>query len=340
MGLVAAIEDIDVREDGFGARRIEIDPEAGRVEVLSLAAELSTPGAEQAIRARAAALSNARLSGVMPIVAISRGAQGLSVSSAAADGVTLADLLAALEFRTIKLADEALLELAGDVVRAVAAVHAAGAVHGALAPAHVIVRRTGGAALSGAVFGDALQALQWNRERLWRSFGVALPPSASLPRFDHRADVTQLGALVIAILLRRPLAAGEYPRCAADLVNSATAGICGSAVSGSALRMWLQQVLQLHPKAMFASAVDAAHVFTAASASVPNRRAAAQAVHAAVRQLCGGGSPVEPPVIAPSPALTPVMMPVPPAAVLAPPPPAAPRRFTLLRNVFPALRAN
>jgi hypothetical protein len=261
----------------------------------------------------------------------------LSISSAVADGVALGDLLAALEFRTIKLPDEALVELAGEVVRTVAAVHAAGMVHGALAPGHVVVLRRGGAALSGAVFGDALQALQWNRERLWRSFGVALPPSASLPRFDQRADVTQLGALVAAILLRRPLAANEYPRGAADVVDAATGGICGSVALGSALRMWLQQVLQLHPKAMFSSAVDAAHVFTAASATVPNRRAAVQALQSVVRQLCGGESPIEAPVEATLPSPAPVVHPVAPSTAAVA---AHPRRFTLLRNVFPALRAN
>src|SRR5688500_3241434 len=235
-------QDLGAREDGFGTRRLADDPDAGRVEVLALSPDLSTPAAEQAIRARAARLADIRGAGVAAIVGISRSAQGLSVTTALPEGITLADVLAALEFGTVKLPDDALVELAGETVRALAAVHAAGAVHGALSPSHVIMRRGGGIALSGAVFGDALQALQFNRERLWRAFGVALPPSASLPRFDQRADVTQLGALAIAILLRRPLAATEYPKSAAELVNAATAGLCGNPAFGSALRMWLQQV--------------------------------------------------------------------------------------------------
>ncbi len=204
----AAAPDLGVREDGFGTRRIADDPESGRVEVLALSPELSTPAAEQAIRARAARLADLTLSGVAPVVRISRSADGLAMATAVPEGISLADVLAALEFQTVKLPDEALVELAGETVRAVAAMHAAGAVHGALSPSHVILRRGGGVALSGAAFADALQSLQFNRERLWRAFGLALPPSASLPRFDQRADVTQLGALVIAILLRRPRAAG------------------------------------------------------------------------------------------------------------------------------------
>ena len=58
--------------------------------------------------------------------------------------------------------------------------------------------------LTDAVFGPALEGLGRNREQLWREFGLALPASASLPRFDQRSDVTQVGAVVLAIAIRRP----------------------------------------------------------------------------------------------------------------------------------------
>ena len=280
------------RRDGFGARVIEVDRQAGRIEVLALSPPLATPAAEAAIRTRAARLADGQASMLAAVLRIGREGPALSITSTAPEAVTLADLLAALEFGTVTLPDEAVLELAGATIGSVSALHAlpGSPAHGALNPAHVLLRREGGVLLTGAIFGDALQALECNREQLWRTFGIALPPSASVPRFNQRADVTQLGALVLAILLRRTLAAAEYPKSAADL--AAAAGALAAADSrGSALRMWLQQALQLHPKAAFASAIDAAQAFGEAMAPVRGRRAGAQALRAVVTQLCSAARP-------------------------------------------------
>ena len=120
-----------------------------------------------------------------------------------------------------------MLELAGSVVKAVAALHRlpSGLAHGAVTPAHIVLAADGSAVLTDSVFGAALESLEWNREKLWREFHVALPASASLPRFDQRADVTQLGAVVLAIALGRRLRDDEYPRSAADLVIAATSDL-------------------------------------------------------------------------------------------------------------------
>ena len=285
MSVQASLNAGDVRQDGFGVRRLEQFPDAGRVEVLRVSDLFANPAAEQAIRARAARMATARPASLAPVVGLSRSGQTLSIAMTAPEGVTLADLLSSLEFGTVTLPDEAVLELSGGIVRAVAELHAApGApAHGALSPAHVLLRRDGGVLLTGAMFAEALQSLQYNREQFWRSFGIALPPSASLPRFDQRTDVTQLGALILAILLRRPLQASEYPRGIHDLVNTATDT---QGPFGSAMRMWLQQTLQLHAKAMFASAVDAARAYDELFAR-NKRRAGLQALQSAIRQLCG-----------------------------------------------------
>lgn len=279
----------DTRRDGFGTRRVDNDPQSGRIEVLDVAPALAAPVAEQAIRARASRFTDGKASMLTPVYRIARAGERLSIISAAPEGVTLADLLAALEFGTVALSDQALLELAGVTIRAVASMHQlpGAPVHGALSPAHVVLCREGGVLLTGALFGDALEALQRNREQLWREFGLALPPSASLPRFDQRADVTQLGALVLAILMRRTLTAAEYPRGIADLVTTATANVADSGTCSSGLRMWLQQTLQLHPKATLGSAADAARAFTDATGEVSGRRAGAQALQLVIRQLCG-----------------------------------------------------
>src|SRR6185436_14123614 len=89
------------------------------------------------------------------------------------------------------LTDAAMLELAAAVIRALAAVHGlpGGIAHGAVSPSHILITPEGAAVLTDGEFGGALETLEKNREQLWREFGLALPPSASLPRFDQRADV-------------------------------------------------------------------------------------------------------------------------------------------------------
>lgn len=192
------------------------------------------------------------------------------------------------------MTDQAILELCAATIRAVASLHELPGApeHGALSPAHVLFCRDGRVLLTGALFGGALEGLQWNREQLWREFGLALPPSASLPRFDQRADVTQLGALVLAALVRRTLTPAEYPRGISDLVTMATASFAGSPTCSSGLRMWLHQALQLHPKATLASAADAARAFAVVVRDVTGRRAGALALQAIVRQLCGESASV------------------------------------------------
>jgi hypothetical protein len=258
--------------DGLGERSVLMQPPHGRLEVLTLAPALAShAAAEPAIRARAERMAFIAAPAVAAVRRVERDATGVRVFADAAAGVRLSDFLARLESNAAVLPHAAMLELAGSVIRALAALHRLpnGFAHGALTPAHIVLAGDGSAVLTDSVFGAALESLEWNREKLWREFGVALPAAASLPRFDQRADVTQLGAVILAIALRRPLRDDEYPRCAADLVLAATPD--AAAPAASALRMWLQQALQLHPRSMFASAVEAERAF-ADIASAPGLR--------------------------------------------------------------------
>jgi hypothetical protein len=254
---------------GLGSRRLVDDPRWGAAEALELIPELSTIAAERAIRTRA---TSQRESGIArddgPVAAVHevrRVGDTLVVVSSVHDGVRLSDLLGALEKGTLTLTDVAILDLATAVVRAMQWLHdrPGSHVHGALSPDQVVLRRDGAIVLTDTVFAEALQYAQWNRDRCWREWGLALPASASAPRFDQRSDVVELGAVVLAVLLRRPLAAGEYPAAIPDLIATAAAT---SGVSALALRGWLQQALHLHPRMTFASAVEAAAGFAAAVA--------------------------------------------------------------------------
>ena len=98
------------------------------------------------------------------------------------------------------------------------------------------------------------------------------------------------------------------------------------------MRVWLQQTLQLQPRALFPSASEAANGFLDVLAGSSGRRAGAQALQMAIRVMCGEVVTLTAPEPAPRPAAVPVE---------APRPAEAPSRaFSLLRAVLPHFRAN
>ena len=240
----SAQEPPPIRRDGFGTRLVEQVPKLGRVERLRVSASLATAGSEQAIRARAAHLTRLGAGPVARVLRIERKGTAVSILSEMPDGATLSDILAALEFKTFTLSDEEALELAALVVRAAGVMHETlgTLAHGALSPAHVVVTSEGSIVVTGAVFGDAIRALRRDREQLWREFGLALPPSDRLPTFDQRGDVTQLGALVLAMLeldlgaMRR--SEGEQPFKSAVLWSAAWIGL-GLAFGGIVFALYV-----------------------------------------------------------------------------------------------------
>lgn len=270
--------------DGLGERWVLMQPPHGQVEVLALAPALvSHAPAVPAIRARAQRMADVQAPAVATVRRVERDASGVRIVADKTTGIRLSDFLAALESSSGVLTHAGMLELAANVVRAVAALHRlpSGLAHGAVTPAHIVLAADGSAVLTDSVFGAALESLEWNREKLWREFHVALPAAASLPRFDQRADVTQLGAVVLAIALRRRLQDDEYPRATADLVIQATSDLAAPGMS--ALRMWLQQTLQLHPRSAYPSAVEAERGFAEITSSGSPRRSPVKVASAAAK---------------------------------------------------------
>src|SRR5262245_3217674 len=106
------------RQDGFGTRSIVDDPQLGRIERLDLTPALASFASEQAIRARAAYHNNIDDNPMARVVRIARTGDNLAVFSHAPDGVPLSELLAGLEFKTVSLSGEELLELASSIVTA------------------------------------------------------------------------------------------------------------------------------------------------------------------------------------------------------------------------------
>jgi len=278
--------------DGLGVRRLATDPLDGTlVEVLEVTPALAArEGFEAALRTRAGRLSNASIERLAAVRRIERDGGVLRVIADHVDGLRLPDLLREAQRGDVMWPPEAAAALSAQIVRVVAALHGTARLsHGAITPAHIVVSRKGTVTLTDGIFGPGLELLNRNRHHVWREFGVALPPSATLPRFDQRSDVTALGATVLAVMLGRMLRPEEYPREIADLVTAVTFGASrgktGSEVS--ALRMWLQQALCLHPRSMLATAVDAECAFADVEGPPMTRRAGTSALRSTLRRIYG-----------------------------------------------------
>ena len=310
-----------------------------QIETLDLDPMLAAQAVvEQAIRGRASRYADLDTRSFAPVRRIERTGESLQIISELPAGVRLSHLLEHLEATGEVVAEAAMLELASLVINAVASLHAwpGGLAHGAINPSHVLITNDGRVLLTDGVFGAGLEVLQRNREALWREFRLAMPAAASLARFDQQADVTQMGALILALILQRPLRVTEYPRGIADLVVTATESTTtpGAADVTSALRMWLQEALQIHPRLAFRSAVEAQRAFADVSSRQPNRRAGATALQVLLRTTMGEPLNQPPIVIRPARPVTPAPQPAPvprPAAR-----PESPSPFdSIFRAVFP-----
>ena len=263
-----------MQHDGLGTRRAAHDARWGHVEILDVSQELSTPIAEAAIRAAAARLPRTA-SVLSPVHAIERTGSSLRVITGVVDGRRLSDLLQALEAKTLRLPDEALLELAAMAVTTVWWMHETPgtACHGAVSAAHMVLKENGQLMLTDGVFAEALSRLRVSREHLWREYGLAMPLAAADAVFDHRADIAGVGVVVLALMLRRPLRAAEYPTAMADLTMAATASL---PEWGPPLRSWLQQALQL--RAPFSTSAECCASFAGVLQTATRRRDGARAL--------------------------------------------------------------
>jgi hypothetical protein len=263
-----------VQSDGLGNRQTASDARWGRVEIRELIPELGTPMAELSIRLAAARLSRTG-SVLTPVIGVERHGHTVQVITGAVEGRRLSEVLTALATGTLQLPPEALLELSAMVVTVARWFHEmpGAPVHGAISPEHLILRENGQLAVTDGVFAEAIGRLHWSRDRLWRQFGLALPPAANEAVLDQVGDVTGVAAVVLALLLRRPLREAEYPTATADLIMAATAPL---PEWGGAMRCWLQQALQL--RTAFSSSEEATSAFSGVLQSATRRREGARAL--------------------------------------------------------------
>ena len=252
--------------DGIGDRVVAADGATGELlQILRIRPALTAvPSFEFALRERTARLANFRHAYYARVRRVDRvqvPAPGLAIVSDHVEGTRLSEMLRAAQERRLQLDINAALCLIRQLVPAVALLHenARDVAHGLIAPERLIVTPHARLVIVEHVVAAAIEQLQFSRDRLWQEFRIAMPPSAGLSRFDHRADVTGVGLVALALLLGRPLQADEYPhRLSALLQEARERTSLGEERPVSApLRDWLARALQVDSRRAFASAPEA-----------------------------------------------------------------------------------
>lgn len=251
--------------DGIGERRLTSDGADQTWELLCMRSELTAdPSFELAVRERVHLLAGFRHPYFVPVVSVERvsGDEAtLGLVSEHVEGIRLSELFACAASRGLNLDINAALCLMRQMVLAVARFHEScgDVAHGALGPERVVLTPSGRLMVTEYVLGEALEQLRYSRERYWRELRVAVPHSAGLPRFDHRADVTQIGVIALSLILGRTLRDDEYPARVGDVVMAAKA----IAPKGGfeplplSLRGWISRALQLDVRQAFGTAAEA-----------------------------------------------------------------------------------
>src|SRR5438093_225576 len=252
--------------DGLGVRRRTTDPARHEpIELLCLRNELTlVPSFEFALRERVSRLASFRhacYAGVRSVERLKNPPTSLVLVSDVTEGVRLSDLLVFAEQSTVPLDIDAALCLLRQIVPALAMLHeeAPDVAHGAIAPERIVVTPKARIVMVEHTLGAALNELQFARERYWKELRVAVPGTTGPVAFSHRSDMSQVGAVALALILGRPLSDEETASRLADVVSSswAISARGGLEPLPAGLRAWLMRALQLDPRESFESAIEA-----------------------------------------------------------------------------------
>ncbi len=295
--------------DGLGERRRIAEAGGDTIELLCLRRDLTAvPSFEFALRERASRLASFRHDGFARVRSIDRlnePTAALAVASNFVRGVRLSQLLTPSR-RPLTIDINAALHLIRQTVAAIAALHerARDIAHGAISPDRIIITGSARPMIVEYVLGAALEQLRYTPERYWKELRIALPPGAGA-KFDHRADVIQLGMVALSLVLGRHLTDNEHPGAVADVLGTAQAiSLRGGAEPlPHGLRDWIGRALQLDARTAFASAIEAQQALSSVAAPDAGARAIRPEPRRAARQT---GEWTQP---APAPAASQTRMP-------------------------------
>ena len=255
-----------VFSDGFGARFLTFDSEAGpseAVEILSFESSLvDAPEFAEALGARVARLAGARHTSFARVRRLDRpAADSLLLVSDRVAGWRLAQVLDLAEQEALTFDISAVLSLLRQLVPAVAlfARHQKDIAVGGIGPERLILTPQGRLVLAEYVLGPAIEKLGLSRDQLWRHYRVAVP---AIARVTPRADVLSIGIVVLSLLLGRRLRDDEYPGALPDLLQAATESSGGNVrMLSEGLKSWLARALQLDARTAFQSPQEAQVAF-------------------------------------------------------------------------------
>jgi hypothetical protein len=317
--------------DGLGERATLTDAANGdSVEVLRLRSALtSVPSFEFALRERTARLANFRHTYFARVRRVDRlSPAGLGVISDHVAGFRLSQMLRIAAERSLAVDTNAALCLLRQLLPAIALLHenARDVAHGALAPERLIVTPHARLVVAEYVLGSALEQLQLSHDRLWTDYGIAMPPSAGAPRFDHRADVMQIGVTALALIVGRPLGPQDLARITEMLAESTETSAGGARQPLSqGLRGWLARALQLDPRRPFLTVRDAQTALDQILVSESGYVASTVAVEALISRCVDSVIAMPPDVERPATPPSPPKVPAPQASpVASPATPASP----------------
>jgi hypothetical protein len=320
-----------VFEDALGKRFHAVGPGGEPLELLEVRDDLANAESfESTLRERVnafAAFQNTSYARVRGVLRLPSGSLG--VVSDRVPGVRLSSLLTAAKQQLLSVEINAALCVIRQLVPAVAMLHERmpGVGHGTIAPERIVITPSGRLVIVDHVLGSALEQLRFSHDRYWKDLRLVLPKSAGAATFDQRTDVTQIGAVALALILGRPIEVEEYP----DRVATLAEGAWGLTAAGgieplpAALRAWLTRALQLDLRQAFASATDARVELDRAlgSGDYTSQLAALKAFLADCTRYVAmpRTAPIATPIATPTPAVT---APPPVVPALAPAPAAAP----------------
>jgi serine/threonine protein kinase len=324
--------------DGLGDRVVAADGATGELlQILRIRPALTAvPSFEFALRERAARLANFRHAYYARVRRIDRvqvPIAGLSIVSDHVEGTRLSDILRVAHERKLQLDINAALCLIRQLVPAVALLHenAREVAHGLIAPERLVVTPHARLVIVEHVLAAAVEQLQFGRDRLWQEFRISMPPSAGLPRFDHRADVMGVGLVALALVLGRPLETNEFPNQLQSLLNGARerTALGDEQPLSQPLRDWLARALQLDTRRAFSSAPEALTALEEVVADDSMYVAAPVALETFLSRYIASllELPVNDPILAPEPSVVFPSAPAtatPPATSVTAPPPSAP----------------
>ena len=238
--------------DGLGERRVIIDIRGERLDILRLKAALgNVPSFESALRERAGRLASFRHDSFARVraIEIEKATGTLLIVSDHVRGVRLSTLLAAAEKRSVSIDVPAAARLIRQLVAGLCAwrEQMPDTVHGAIGTDRIMITPDGRLIIVEPILGSALEGLRYSRQRYWEELGVPLPAASTLT-FNARADVLQIGAVALAVVLGRRLTASDK----LDQIPTAVVDRLPSPI-----RLWISRALQLETVGSFTSVLDA-----------------------------------------------------------------------------------